>query len=337
MKHLFLATALVSATCLAQVGASASMIPTASRPAVAWKYTRIGDLDGVRALTRLSDRLIRGAQPDGIIGIKSLKTLGVRNILSVEEPDLKEIEAAKEAGIEIKNVATEYSGFPKPIIDSLVAAYRDLEGTTYVHCHHGKHRGGSAVAIFRMTFEGFSSEEAIAEMFELGCSPRYKGLYETISKYRPNPATSHRPVKAKDGLVNLVEITPQLFRATGGVDETSLRSFKELGITRVVLVNGTVETAAKIRAASLDCAPLTMPTTLSAMDLSAARSVIDSTLTGKTLLLASGLEPSSAALAGWRVLRSKWTLDEAAQEVEAIMGEAGSPLAATLRRTILPK
>jgi hypothetical protein len=40
--------------------------------------------------------------------------LGVKTILSVEEPDLKEVEAAKTVGIGIRNVATEYSGFRSP-------------------------------------------------------------------------------------------------------------------------------------------------------------------------------------------------------------------------------
>jgi hypothetical protein len=124
------------------------------------------------------------------------------------------------------------------VIDQFVAAYRDLEGTTYVHCHHGKHRGGAAVAVFRMTFEGFSSDEAIAEMFELGCSPRYKGLYETIATYRPDPAVAHRAHKAKEGLAGHDRNRPRLFRAIGEVSDASLKSAKELGMTRVVLVNG---------------------------------------------------------------------------------------------------
>jgi hypothetical protein len=54
-------------------------------------------LDGVKAVTKISDRMIRGAQPDGAAGMESLKKLGVKTILSVEEPDLNETERATAA------------------------------------------------------------------------------------------------------------------------------------------------------------------------------------------------------------------------------------------------
>lgn len=325
------ALALSVSSLVAQSTAPASMIPTTSRPAANWQYTRVGDLEGVKAVTKISDRMIRGAQPDDVKGMESLKKLGVKTILSVEEPDLKEVEAAKTVGIDIRNVATEYSGLPKPVIDQLVAAYRDLEGTTYVHCHHGKHRGGAAVAVFRMTFEGFSSDEAIAEMFELGCSPRYKGLYETIATYRPDPAVAHRAHKAKEGLTSVIEITPRLFRAIGEVSDASLKSAKELGMTRVVLVNGDEAAAAKVRAAGLDATLFAAPGTFDAAATAAAKSVLDVTGAEKVLVLGRDLASASAVIAGWRLVRSKWTADEAAKEVEALVGKDGANLAAAIR------
>lgn len=335
--RLIAAVALSVSSLLAQSTAPVSVIPTASRPAANWQYSRVGDLDGVKAVTKLSDRMLRGAQPDGAAGMESLKKLGVKTILSVEEPDLNETEAAKAAGIAMRNVATEYSGLPKPVIDKLVAAYRDLDGTTYVHCHHGKHRGGAAVAVFRMTFEGFSSDEAISEMFELGCSPRYKGLYETIATYRPDPAVAHRPLAAKDGLANLVEITPRVYRATGTTGDAALKAAKELGVTRIVLVNGDDATAEKVRAAGFDATVFAAPSAFTAVTAGAAKSVLDVTGADKLLVLGSDLASTSAVIAGWRLVRSKWTGEEAAKEVEALVGQDGAALATALRAYVPAK
>ncbi len=72
-----IAAVALSVSCLfAQNPAPASLIPTTSRPAANWQYTRVGDLDGVKAVTKISDRMIRGAQPDGAAGMESLKKLG---------------------------------------------------------------------------------------------------------------------------------------------------------------------------------------------------------------------------------------------------------------------
>jgi protein tyrosine phosphatase (PTP) superfamily phosphohydrolase (DUF442 family) len=124
--------------------ASAPAAPAAGeRPESVRRYVRIGDLKGVQAVTRFSERMLRGAQPDGVEGMESLKKLGVEWILSVEEPDAKENAAAKEAGLRIVNIPTEYSGFDDDVVKRIVEAARADGGSAYVHCHHGKHRGGA--------------------------------------------------------------------------------------------------------------------------------------------------------------------------------------------------
>ena len=230
--RLSMALALISCAWLgAQESAPREAQLPASRPASEARYAKIGDLPGVQSVTKFSDRLLRGAQPQGAPGMQELKKLGITTILSVEEPDQPELDAAKAAGLEghqhpdrVQRLPGQ--GRPGP------ARRRTAISTapTYVHCHHGKHRGGAAAAIFRMTYEGVPQLEALQELAELGCSKRYPGLYDTIRRYRPDPTTAHRPLKPRPGIDGLIEVTPWILRGTSQLAPDALAALKELGI-----------------------------------------------------------------------------------------------------------
>ncbi|HYC76666.1 MAG TPA: hypothetical protein VEI02_03460 [Planctomycetota bacterium] len=298
------------------------------------RYQKIGDLPGVHLVSRMSERLLRGAQPDGAEGMESLKKLGVTAILSVEEPDKKETEAAKAAGIRIVNVPTEYSGFSKDVIDRLVAAARSETGTLYTHCHHGKHRGGAATAILRMTFEGFSTDEAIAELAEGGCSKRYPGLFETVKTYRPDPATAHRALTLP-GVDDVVEVTPKLFKSSTRLTGEALDAFGRLGV-KTLITAGATDAA---RQAARDRGFVVVDATVSdagvtADEIAAAWKAVAAASAGKTLVHAGG-DPAkaSALVAAFRLNFSKWSVEEAAREIEALAAsDSGRAQAAAVRK-----
>lgn len=56
-----------------------------------------------------------------------------------------------------------------------------------VHCCAGKHRTGACCAIYRMEFEGWTSDEAIAEMARHGYTniEDHQDLYGFLRRYRP--------------------------------------------------------------------------------------------------------------------------------------------------------
>src|SRR5262249_40418510 len=146
------------------------------------------------------------------------------------------------------------AGFPPAVIQELLAKYRAVECTVYAHCHHGKHRGGAAAALFRMTYEGTPQLEATQELAELGCSKRYPGLSDTVRNYRPDPATAHRVPKPRPGIVGLIEVTPWLFRGTSALGADALGALRDLGISTIVSADMTVETQARARAAGFTVA-----------------------------------------------------------------------------------
>jgi protein tyrosine phosphatase (PTP) superfamily phosphohydrolase (DUF442 family) len=305
-----------------------------SRPASEARYTKLGDLPSVQSVTKFSDRLVRGAQPDGAQGMAELKKLGVATILSVEEPDQPELNAAKEAGLKVINIPTEYNGFPDKVVKDLVTQYRGLDGTTYVHCHHGKHRGGCASAIFRITFEGVSQLEALQEMAELGASKRYPGLYETVRKYRPDPKTAHRILKRRPGIDGLIEVTPWIYRGTSQLNADAVASIKDLGVATIISTGMSPEAQARAIAAGLAVMIVAIDR---AMALGDERQPIVKALTAKQaekVFLHATEDPAQvAAMVGaFRIAKSLWSLEEAAEEAEALSGDRGATLAEAIRK-----
>ena len=125
---------------------------------------------------RLSDRLLRGAQPAGDEDFAFLAAQGVKTVVSVDgaRPDLAR---AKRHGLRYVHVPIGYDGIPLEKAAALQKAFRTLEGPFFVHCHHGKHRGPAACAIGRLVVDGVTPDQAVAEMREAGTDPRYRGLY----------------------------------------------------------------------------------------------------------------------------------------------------------------
>jgi protein tyrosine/serine phosphatase len=112
---------------------------------------------------RVSDDLYRSAQPS-IKGFKELQRLGIRTIINLrsrhsDKAALKHTTLRYE---EIKMTAT------LPNDEQAVQFLRivsDREnGPFLVHCHHGSDRTGTMTAIYRVIIQGWSKDEAIAEM-----------------------------------------------------------------------------------------------------------------------------------------------------------------------------
>ena len=94
---------------------------------------------------RVTEKMISGGQPDGEAGFRELRDLGVKTIVSVDgaKPD---VELAKKYGLRYVHLPHGYDGISDVRLKELAKAVRDLPGTIYIHCHHGKHRSPAAAA-----------------------------------------------------------------------------------------------------------------------------------------------------------------------------------------------
>ena len=116
---------------------------------------------------QVSDKLYRGGQPRAG-GLERLRELGINTIINLRgtsKTTRAEEAEARELGFNYFNVALPNWGRPKDkrvdrILD-LIAAPEN--GKVLVHCKDGVDRTGMIVAIYRMTHEGRTRNEALVE------------------------------------------------------------------------------------------------------------------------------------------------------------------------------
>jgi protein tyrosine phosphatase (PTP) superfamily phosphohydrolase (DUF442 family) len=144
-------------------------------------------MPGLHNVLRVNDRLYSGSSPDGDAGFESLKSLGVRTIITVDgaRPD---VERARKHGLRYVHLPIGYDGVPREQALRIARAVRDLPGPVYLHCHHGKHRAPAAAAAARLCLdESCTVADAATLLKEAGTAPHYKGLHAAVGLRRPAP------------------------------------------------------------------------------------------------------------------------------------------------------
>ncbi|QDU62514.1 Beta-lactamase hydrolase-like protein [Planctomycetes bacterium Pan216] len=143
--------------------------------------------DGLHNLLQLNDRLYSGGQPEGNEGFASLADLGIKTVVSVDgaKPDL---ELARRHGLRYVHIPVGYDTVSSHASKSLTRLMRDVDGSIYIHCHHGKHRGPTAAALACLASGEASRTEAVAILKRAGTSPKYPGLWKAVNEFvRPAP------------------------------------------------------------------------------------------------------------------------------------------------------
>lgn len=128
------------------------------------------DTTGYAELPRfkqVSERLSRGAQPrDG--GLSRLRDLGINTVINLRGTSAKTRAQEAEAralGLNYFNIALPNWGRPQDAhvrrILEIIAAPEN--GRVFIHCRTGVDRTGMIVALYRMTHDGWSANDALAE------------------------------------------------------------------------------------------------------------------------------------------------------------------------------
>jgi len=115
---------------------------------------------------QVNDRYYRGAQP-AAGDYKNLAALGVKMVIdltrdgSTEEPAL-----VKAAGMKFVRIPLTTTERPS---DQAIAQFLGLVNDpanqpVYVHCQGGRHRTGTMTAVYRMTQDGWTADQAYTEM-----------------------------------------------------------------------------------------------------------------------------------------------------------------------------
>lgn len=144
----------------------------------------VGSAPPLENLITVAPGVLSGGEPKGPIAYRALALLGVRTIVCVDAPAPDE-RAAAEHGIRVIHAPIGYDGVPTEAQAIVARAIRDLEGTVYVHCHHGKHRGPAALASALRRLDRIDAPAAADLLRRAGTSPSYPGLHAAVGDATP--------------------------------------------------------------------------------------------------------------------------------------------------------
>lgn len=143
---------------------------------------------------KVSDDYYRGGQPLGE-HYAQLAALGVKTVINLtNEDDGREDEKAmvEKYGMTYLNIPMSTRKAPTAgQIDAFMAAVA-AEGAVYVHCVGGRHRTGVMTAVYRMTTDGLSGEQAFKEMkqFKYGPDFLHPEFKKFVYQYEPKKTTA---------------------------------------------------------------------------------------------------------------------------------------------------
>ncbi len=159
-KIVFLACLGVAASALLSCGSGdvpvAELVASDSRP-------RFLNADGLENFYKVSDKLYRSAQPTAA-GFRSLQAIGITTVLNLRNYHSDDDEAT---GTDLKLLRRRMNAgsiTEDDLLESL-KMIRDADGPVLVHCWHGSDRTGAVCAAYRIVFENWTVETALAEMF----------------------------------------------------------------------------------------------------------------------------------------------------------------------------
>jgi tyrosine-protein phosphatase SIW14 len=115
---------------------------------------------------RISDIYYRGAQPNGH-GFADLAKLGVKTVIDLAaEGGADEETMVEHDGMKFYRIPLTTSDRPS---DAAITRFLKLVSDpasqpVYVHCQGGRHRTGVMTAVYRMTHDNWTADQAVAEM-----------------------------------------------------------------------------------------------------------------------------------------------------------------------------
>jgi len=172
---LFLALALASPVAAADAGAKAGVVNSTA--------IRIDNFGRVDAF------LYRGAQPEGR-DYADLKALGVRTVVNLTDDDAEPNEKAMVEGSGMTYVSIPMTTHTPPTAAQLNEFLHIVNDPSrqpvYVHCVGGRHRTGVMTAAYRMTHEGWTSDQAFQEMkqYKFGADFLHPEFKDFVYRYR---------------------------------------------------------------------------------------------------------------------------------------------------------
>ncbi len=152
---------------------------------------KINTYSDLHNLLKVNSELYSGGEPKTELAFKQLRTLGIKTVISVDGATPK-VALAQKYGIRYIHIPIGYDAVPADAQLSLLRAQNEVQKPIYIHCHHGKHRGPAAAAIYFRSNDG-SKEQALSILTHAGTSKKYAGLWKDVSEYVKPLSTESLP------------------------------------------------------------------------------------------------------------------------------------------------
>ncbi len=145
---------------------------------------------------KVNPELYRGGQPASG-GLQQLVDLRIKTIVNLRgkgEGVTKEEGEARALGLRFFHVPFERSGRPRDADMKLVLSILKTPEyqPVFVHCKRGADRTGTVIAIYRITHDGWTSEQAKAEANRHGMHLWESGMKDYIHDYYRDYATQKK-------------------------------------------------------------------------------------------------------------------------------------------------
>jgi protein tyrosine/serine phosphatase len=157
---------------------------------------------GLPNFYRVNDTLYRGGQPSDS-GYTRLAQLGIKTVLDLRDDDERarsEELKARAAGLRYFNMPM--SEFSKPtdrrVAEALSIINSEENQPVFVHCRRGSDRTGTIIAIYRIEYDGWTSEEAKEEAKRFGLGFWQIRMRDYIGDYSRRKASQNRPNQRND-------------------------------------------------------------------------------------------------------------------------------------------
>ncbi|MCX7044983.1 MAG: dual specificity protein phosphatase family protein [Candidatus Sumerlaeota bacterium] len=165
------ATAVETSGSLAKTEENEANYPVENTPAITtrpatWAQPLLGK-PGLKNFYIVSDGLYRSSQPESE-GFAEMKKLGVKTVINLRtfHSDRKE---TKTAGLGYEHIYMKaWHPEDEDVVKFLKIVSAKDRGPFLVHCQHGSDRTGLMCAIYRVAIQGWTKDEALAEMTKGG-------------------------------------------------------------------------------------------------------------------------------------------------------------------------
>lgn len=155
----------------------------------------------IKNFGQVNDNYFRGSQPN-LAQLSALKAMGVKTIIDLRRDFVpEERQWAKELGLNYFNLPLkpQQPATKQQTKYFLQLANDPANAPVYVHCKGGRHRTGALTAVYRITHDGWTAEQAFAEMKKydfddglLGGPPKQKQfVFDFYKQHRQTGAAAN--------------------------------------------------------------------------------------------------------------------------------------------------